>query len=187
MDGIQPRPAEAMPISHAPHGVVAPVRGTFRRRPALSPVQRLGARRTVRGTSQAPGSPPATFPYEPRSGRRAPQQATPGFSLDNKSGLSADQAESAIKQHLDQRYHRFVSQAVNDMEFGRGTATGRPGLLHASAGIPGVGSCSVFFTRDNDSCQIRIQGIGYHVHRATYRLTYANSQLGRRGSRLRIS
>lgn len=112
---------------------------------------------------------------------------TPEFTLGGQARLNADQVEGAIRQHIDQRYHRFVSQVVNDMEFGRGKATGRTGLLHASAGIPGVGSCSVFFSRDNCTGQIQILGIGHHVDSKTYRLEYACGELGKPGSRLCIS
>ena len=125
-----------------------------------------------------------------RSGRRqlwrgvpaaeaAPADAGPcGFALGDKPDLDADAVEDEIKRHLEQPYHRFVSQAVNDMEFGRGKpATGYPGLLHASAGIAGVGSCSVFFCADANTRVIRIVGIGHHLDRGTYRLDYAAAEL----------
>ena len=117
-------------------------------------------------------------------------QSMPGpsaFALGDKQDLDADAVEDEIKQHLAQSYHRFVSQAVNDMEFGRGKpTTGYPGLLHASAGIAGVGSCSVFFYADADVRMIRIAGIGHHLDRGTYRLDYAAAEL--RGLRtLRLS
>ena len=71
------------------------------------------------------------------------------------------------------------------MEFGRGKSTsGYPGLLHASAGIADVGSCSVFFYAGEETRIFRIVGIGYHVGRAAYRLTYAAEELG--GSRWTI-
>ena len=125
-----------------------------------------------------------------RSGRRqlwrgvpaaeaAPADAGPcGFALGERQGLDAEAVEDEIKQHLAQPYHRFVSQAVNDMEFGRGKLTaGYPGLLHASAGIAGVGSCSVFFCADANTRVIRIVGIGHHLDRGTYRLDYAAAEL----------
>ena len=75
--------------------------------------------------------------------------AAPVFTLAENAGLDAEGVEGEIKKHLHQRYHRFVSQAVNDMEFGRGKRTaGYPDLWHVSAGIPGVGSCSVFYYLD---------------------------------------
>ena len=108
-------------------------------------------------------------------------QSMPGpsaFALGDKQDLDADAVEDEIKRHLEQSYHRFVSQAVNDMEFGRGKpATGYPGLLHASAGIAGVGSCSVFFCADANTRVIRIVGIGHHLDRGTYRLDYAAAEL----------
>ena len=134
-----------------------------------------------------------------RSGRRqlwrgvpaaeaAPADAGPcGFALGERQGLDAEAMEDEIKQHLAQPYHRFVSQAVNDMEFGRGKlTTGYPGLLHASAGIAGVGSCSIFFYPKDEGKQIRIVGLGHHLDRGTYRLDYAAAEL--RGLRtLRLS
>ena len=85
--------------------------------------------------------------------------ATPVFSLGEKTGLDTEAVESEIKRHLDQAYHPFVSQAVNNMEFGRGKpTTGYPGLWHTSAGLPGVGSCSVFYYLDSGQNRIRIVG-----------------------------
>ena len=76
-----------------------------------------------------------------RPGPAAVGSATaPVFALGAKTGLDANRVEVEIKRHLGQEYHRFVSQAVNDMEFGRGKGTaGYPGLWHASAGVAGVG------------------------------------------------
>ena len=100
------------------------------------------------------------------------------FVLGDKSKLDAGAVEVEIRRYLEPRYHRFISQAVNDMEFGRGkTTSGYPGLLHVSAGIAGVGSCSVFFYQDADSRTIRIAGIGHHLDRANYRLTYTAAEL----------
>ena len=74
------------------------------------------------------------------------------------------------------------------MECGRGKPTaGYPGLLHASAGIAGVGSCSVFFYTEAEQNLIRIVGIGYHLDRGAYRLNYAVEELGGSGRLLRIS
>ena len=122
----------------------------------------------------------------PAAGPPAP--LAPVFSLGARTGLDADTVEGEIKQRLEQRYHRFVGQAVNDMEFGRGKRTeGYPGLWHASAGIAGVGSCSVFYYSDEGMQQLRIVGIGHHVGRAAYRLDYANEVLGRVGQVLSIA
>ena len=100
------------------------------------------------------------------------------FALGDKQDLDAEAVEDEIKRRLEQSYHRFVSQAVNDMEFGRGKpTTGYPGLLHASAGIAGVGSCSVYFCADANTRVIRIVGIGHHLDRGTYRLDYAAAEL----------
>ena len=119
----------------------------------------------------------------------APAQAgAPQFALGGYEGLDAEVVDAEVKRHLKQRYHRFVSQAVNDMEFGRGKPTsGYPGLWHVSAGISGVGSCSVFYYLDGSGEWIRIVGIGHHVGRAVYRLDYATEELGRRGQVLRIA
>ena len=112
----------------------------------------------------------------------------PRYVLGEKADLDADTVEDEIKGHLGQAYHRFVSQAVNDMEFGRGKlTTGYPGLLHASAGIADVGSCSVFYYTDADARVIRIVGIGHHAGRATYRMDYADEDLGLSGRTLRIA
>ena len=112
----------------------------------------------------------------------------PTFTLGDKQDLDADAVEDEIKQHLEQSYHRFVSQAVNDMEFGRGKpVTGYPGLLHASAGISGVGSCSVFFYVNPERHLVWIVGIGHHLDRQSYRLNYAVEELGGSGSMLRFS
>ena len=112
----------------------------------------------------------------------------PVFSLGEQAGLDAEAVEDEIKGHLSQRYHRFVSQAVNGMEFGRGKrTTGYRGLWHASAGIAGVGSCSVFYYLDGSGQQIRVVGIGHHVGRGAYRLDYAAGELGGVGRILRIA
>ena len=112
----------------------------------------------------------------------------PVFSLEENTGLDAEGVEGEIKKHLDQRYHRFVSQAVNDMEFGRGKPTsGYRGLWHASAGVVGVGSCSVFYYLDAERNRIRVVGTGHHVGRAAYRLDYAAEELGGAGRILRIA
>ena len=125
--------------------------------------------------------------YRTGAAALAPDTA-PTFALGEKPGLDAEAVEGEIKQYLDQTHHRFVSQAVNDMEFGRGKpTTGYPGLLHASAGIAGVGSCSVFFYTDEGTPVIRIVGVGHHVGRATYELAYAAEALGRCGRILRIA
>ena len=86
--------------------------------------------------------------------------------------------ENEIKRRLDQGCHRFVSSAVNDMEFGRGKLTaGYPGLIHVSAGVAGAGSCSIFFYPKDEGKQIRIVGLGHHLDRRTYRLDYAAAEL----------
>ena len=109
------------------------------------------------------------------------------FALGQKRNLSAEAVEGEIKRHLSQSNHRFVSQAVNDMEFGRGKpTTGYPGMWHASAGISGVGSCSVFFYADEETQVIRIVGIGHHAGRAAYQLDYAAGELGDSGRVLNL-
>ena len=116
------------------------------------------------------------------------EAAPPGFTLGDKLNLDADAVEGEIKAHLAPANHRFVSQTVNDMEFGRGKATkGYSDLLHASAGISGVGSCSVFFYIDTKQNLIRIVGIGHHLDRETYRLDYAIEELGGGGMILRLN
>ena len=126
-----------------------------------------------RGREAAPGRLPA---------------AAPVFTLRKKTGLDAERVEVEIKKFLGQAYHRFVSQAVNDMEFGRGKPTsGYRDLWHVSAGIPGVGSCSVFYYLDAAHNRIRIVGIGRHVGRAAYELDYAAGELGGVGRVLRIA
>ena len=114
--------------------------------------------------------------------------AAPAFVLAGKTGLDAEGVEVEIKQHLGRKYHRFVSQAVNDMEFGRGKPTsGYRGLWHVSAGIPGVGSCSVFYYLEGSREKIRVVGIGRHAGRAAYQLDYAAEELGEAGRILRIA
>ena len=114
--------------------------------------------------------------------------AAPAFALAGKTGLDAEGVEVEIKQRLGRKYHRFVSQAVNDMEFGRGKPTsGYRGLWHVSAGIPGVGSCSVFYYLEGSREKIRVVGIGRHVGRAAYQLDYAAEDLGEAGRILRIA
>ena len=124
-----------------------------------------------------------------RPGPAAVGSATaPVFALGAKTGLDANRVEVEIKRHLGQEYHRFVSQAVNDMEFGRGKGTaGYPGLWHASAGVAGVGSCSVFYYLEGSGERMRVVGIGHHVGRAAYRLDYASDELGKAGRILRIA
>ena len=117
-----------------------------------------------------------------------PYAGPPAFVLGQKRNLDADEVEGEIRQHLEQSYHRFISQAVNDMEFGRGKrTTDYPGLLHASAGISGVGSCSVFYYSNEETRVIRIVGVGHHIGRATYQLDYAVGELGGCGRMLRLS
>ena len=117
-----------------------------------------------------------------------PAPAPPGYALGGKTGLDAEAVEEEIKRYLDQAYHRFVGQAVNDMEFGRGKpTTGHPGLWHASAGVAGVGSCSVFYYLEGSGEKLRIVGIGHHAGRAAYRLDYATGELGGPGRILRIA
>ena len=117
-----------------------------------------------------------------------PPDTVPTFALGQKLNLSAEAVEGEIKRHQSQSNHRFVSQAVNDMEFGRGKpTTGYPGLWHASAGISGVGSCSVFYDINEETREIRIVGIGHHAGRAVYRLDYAAEGLGGSGRILRIA
>ena len=112
----------------------------------------------------------------------------PLFALGGREGLDAEGVEGEIRAYLEQRYHRFVGQVLNDMEFGRGKrTTGYPGMWHASAGISGVGSCSVFYYSDEETQRIRIVGIGHHVGRAAYRLDYATAELGGPGRILRIA
>ena len=114
--------------------------------------------------------------------------SAPRYALGEKADLDADALEDEIKDHLEQTYHRFISQAVNDMEFGRGKRTTRyAGLWHASAGIAGVGSCSVFYYVHEETQVIRIVGIGHHIDQTTYRLNYATEELGRSGQTLRIA
>ena len=134
---------------------------------------RSGRRRMWRGFQPAEGPPAYAEPS--------------GYALGEKQALDADTVEDAIRQHLAGSYHRFISQAVNDMEFGRGKPTpGYPGVWHVSAGITGVGSCSVFFTVEDEAKLIRIVGIGHHLDRRTYRLDYAAA--GLRGLRtIRLS
>ncbi len=114
--------------------------------------------------------------------------AAPVFALGGQAGLDAERVEVEIRRHLGQAYQRFVSQAVNDMEFGRGKrTTGYPGLWHVSAGVAGVGSCSVFYYLEGCGEKIRVVGIGRHVGRAAYRLDYASEELGEAGRVLRIA
>ena len=116
-----------------------------------------------------------------------PPDTVPTFALGQKRNLSAEVVEGEIKRHLSQSNHRFVSQAVNDMEFGRGKpTTGYPGMWHVSAGISGVGSCSVFFYADEETRVIRIVGIGHHAGRAAYQLDYAVGELGDSGRVLNL-
>ena len=118
----------------------------------------------------------------------AREQVDPRFALDDARELDAEGIEDEIRKYLAQAYHRFVNQAVNNMEFGRGKPTaGYPGLWHVSAGIPGVGSCSVFYYTDGTGKRIRIVGIGHHMGRAAYRLDYATAELGGSGRILRIA
>ena len=112
----------------------------------------------------------------------------PVFALGEKTGLDADAVEHEIKRYLSQKNQRFVSQAMNDIEFGRGKrTTGYAGLWHASAGIAGVGSCSVFYYLEGSGEKIRVVGIGHHHDAETYRLDYAAEELTGGGSVIRLS
>ena len=141
--------------------------------------QRQRARRG-RGRRQA-------FAIGPGAAAPAPE-VEPRYAVGAGRELDAEGIEDEIRHYLSQRYHRFVSQAVNNMEFGRGKPTsGYPGLWHVSAGIPGVGSCSVFYYTDATGKRMRIVGVGRHVGRAAYRLEYAVEELGGVGRILRIA
>ena len=127
-----------------------------------------------------------------RRGVLAAEASTPGtgpaFALGQQRNLDAEAVESEIRHHLAQSHHRFISQAVNDMEFCRGKpTTGYPGLLHVSAGIADVGSCSVFYYADAEARVIRIVGIGHHEGGIAYRLDYASDELRGSGRILRIA
>ena len=111
-----------------------------------------------------------------------------GFILGDKANLDAGAVEAGIRNHLAPAHHKFISQAVNDLEFGRGKPTpGYPGVWHASAGISGVGSCSLFFSLEDEAKLIRITGIGHHLDPETYRLDYAVEELGGSGRIIRLS
>ena len=140
----------------------------------------------MQAVSEAPAK---TLPGSSGQARADPASAgAPLFALGGREGLDAEGVEGEIRAYLEQRYHRFVGQALNDMEFGRGKrTTGYPGMWHASAGISGVGSCSVFYYSDEEAQRIRIVGIGHHVGRAAYRLDYATAALGGPGRILRIA
>ena len=137
--------------------------------------ERARRRKPSRRQAPAPGA-EAALPYT----------GAPRFALEDRQDLDADAIEGEIRRRLAPSRHRFVSQAVNNMEFGRGKMTSvYPGLLHVSAGIPGVGSCSVFYYGDATQNRIRIVGIGHRLDRGTYRLDYATGELrGRRTLRL---
>ncbi len=112
------------------------------------------------------------------------------FALGGSRGLDADDIEREIKVHLGRTHHHFVSQAVNDMEFGRGKPVeGYPGLWHATAGVPGVGTCSVFYylEESGERNRVRVVGIGHHLDAGVYRLDYAARELGGAGFILRIA
>ena len=130
-------------------------------------------------------------PYAIGPGAAAPApapEAESRYTVGAGRELGAEGIEDEIRHHLSQRYHRFVSQAVNNLEFGRGKPTsGYPGLWHVSAGIPGVGGCSVFYYTDGSGKRHRIVGIGHHVDRASYQLDYAAEALGRVGQVLRVA
>ena len=111
-----------------------------------------------------------------------------GFILGDKANLDAEAVEAEIRRYLAPAHHKFISQAVNDMEFGRGKpTTGYPGLLHASAGIAGVGSCSIFYYPDADRNRMRIVGLGHHAGRSSYRLGYSVDELSECARVLRIA
>ena len=114
----------------------------------------------------------------------------PEFALGEKTGLDAEDIGREIKVHLDRTHHHFVSQAVNDMVFGRGKPVeGYPGLWHATAGVPGVGTCSVFYYLEESAerNRIRVVGIGHHLDAGAYWLNYAARELGGAGRILRIN
>ena len=112
---------------------------------------------------------------------------TPEFTLEDKYNLDARAVKGEIKLYLRAFCHPFISQAVNDMEFGRGKpVASHPGLLLAMAGISGVGNCSIFYYENEDRRLIRIVGIGYQDWNG-YRLEYAAGELAGSGHKLRLS
>ena len=111
----------------------------------------------------------------------------PEFTLEDKYNLDARAVKGEIKQYLRAFCHPFISQAVNDMEFGRGKPVASPpGLLLAMAGISGVGNCSIFYYENEDRRLIRIVGIGYQDWDG-YQLEYAAGELAGSGHKLRLS
>ena len=123
-------------------------------------------------------------------GRERGEAAAPVYALGEKTGLDAGDIEREIKVHLGRAYHRYVSQAVNDMEFGRGRAVaGYPGLRRASAGVAGLGTCSVFYFLEESGARnlVRVAGIGHHLSAGTCRLDYASAELGGVGRILHIT
>lgn len=76
-----------------------------------------------------------------------------------------------IKDALPQNGHGDISQALNDMELGRGKATtGHAGVLHASAGIAdAAGGCTLFFVRNEDG-SVNLVGVGQHTGSASYQI-----------------
>lgn len=69
-----------------------------------------------------------------------------------------------IKEALPQNGHGNISQALNAMELGRGTATtSHAGVLHASAGVPdAAGGCTLFSMRNEDG-SVNLVCVGRHT------------------------
>ena len=114
--------------------------------------------------------------------------ASPTFVLGEKQNLDAEALENEIKHYLRAFCHPFISQAVNDIEFGRGIpVAGHPGLLQVTAGIHRLGNCNVFYHIKEGRQLVRIVGIGFHLGRGNYRLEYATGELAGSGRILRLS
>ena len=113
--------------------------------------------------------------------------ASTAFVLGEKQDLDAEALENEIKHYLRAFCHPFISQAVNDIEFGRGIpVAGHPGLLQVMAGIHRLGNCSLFYHIKERRPLIRIVGIGFHLCRGDYRLEYATGELAGSGRILRL-
>ena len=84
------------------------------------------------------------------------------------------QAQNYLRDLIEKNRFANLSQSLNDVVDGKGKATGdytfndQP-VLHASSGIPGVKSVSLFFFEEEDI--IYIIAMGEHKTSTTYKLT----------------
>lgn len=94
---------------------------------------------------------------------------------------TAQALEGKVKSQLPQDSKGNASQAVNDAVLNRGKDASKAGsgMLHASAGKPGVSSCTVFFRRKDEKdgleTHLIVEAVGSHAGSSSYDIHWSNT------------